>query len=357
MNGRLASLLALFVAVALGFGAGRTLGAEEEPEVTATTTTTTTVPEAAPSPIADSGPTLSDLVPGLDGPILIETSDPTQLLRWDPDEPAPVPVRNLPAGTDLTMDRAGRFQFLAMPGGRGQLLLGGLADTPPALFSDRMSHFPEFAEFDDALWFLEGDEVVAVTTWGDEQFRGPWKPEPPEGVVIDFESGPILEAADDSGAVIFWYYLPVDGEVVFARFFVSADGTIDLPSEPDTQVAGFNETHVLLRDDIGALVQVDKATGETSDVAYDGSCGRTLVNDDGIRASVCRGVAIILTDTPIIDTGSWNTGRWSATGQWFMATSGQQGKVLLIDMTTRIAHEIEVPVALQTTVVDIWSGA
>ena len=101
----------------------------------------------------------------------------------------------------------------------------------------------------------------------------------------------------------------------------------------------------------------DKATGETSDVAYDGSCGRTLVNDDGIRASVCRGVAIILTDTPIIDTGSWAAGRWSATGRWFMATSGQQGKVLLIDMTTRIAHEIEVPVALQTTVVDIWSGA
>ena len=48
MNGRLASLLALLVAVALGFGAGRTLGAEEEPPVTTTTTTTTTVPEAAP---------------------------------------------------------------------------------------------------------------------------------------------------------------------------------------------------------------------------------------------------------------------------------------------------------------------
>ncbi|NND85302.1 MAG: hypothetical protein HKN46_09165, partial [Acidimicrobiia bacterium] len=99
MTGRLASTLALLIAIAIGFGAGRTLGAEEESGATTTTTTTTTtpLPEAAPSPIVDTGPALSELVRGLDAPIYIETGDPTQLLRWDPDEPAPAPVRNLPA--------------------------------------------------------------------------------------------------------------------------------------------------------------------------------------------------------------------------------------------------------------------
>ena len=358
MNGRLASFLALLVALALGFGAGRTLGAEEPtPTTTSTTsTTTTTTPGVAPSPIADTGPTLSEFVPGFAAPLFIETADPTQLLRWDPDAPAPVPVRNLPAGSDLTMDRQGRLLFLVMPGGNGQLLLGGLADTPLSVHSDRMSHFPAFAEFDDTIWFLEGAEVVARATWGDERFRGPWKPEIPEGTEVEFESGPILEAADDSGAVVFWYYLPVDGEVVFTRTFISADGRVALPSEADTRVAGFSDTHVLLRDPIGALVEVDKVTGEVGEVAYDGSCGRTHTNADGVRASVCRGVAIVLSETPIVDTGSWGSGRWSATGRWFMGVSGNPGRALLIDTTTGVAHVVEIPAARQTTIVDIWSG-
>jgi hypothetical protein len=357
MNGRLASLLVLVLTLAAGFGVGRALGSDDTATTTTTTTTTTTVPEAATSPISDEGPSLAELVPGLDAPLYLETGDPTQLLRWDPDAPLPVPVRNLPAGSDLTMDGAGRFLFLAMPGGTGQLLLGGLADTPPLLFTESMSHFPALADFSDTFWFLEGDEAVAMTTWGDERHRGPWRPELGEDVVIDFESGPILEAADDSGAVVFWYYLPDGGEVVFTRSFVSADGTLSLPSEPDTQVAAFTETHIILRTDIGALIGVDKATGAVEDVEYDGSCGRTLVREDGTRASVCGGVAIILTDpAPIIDAGTWTEGRWSASGEWFMAVSARFGEVLLVDVAGGVAHTVAVPLAGQTTLLDVWSG-
>ena len=52
MNGRLASLLALLIAAALGFGAGRTLGAEEEPTPTTTTTTTSTTLPVVEGPVS-----------------------------------------------------------------------------------------------------------------------------------------------------------------------------------------------------------------------------------------------------------------------------------------------------------------
>lgn len=356
MTGRLASVLALVIALAAGFGTGRVLGSDGEAPSTTTSTssTTTTIPEVATSPLVDEGPTLAELVPGLDAPLYMETGGPTQLLRWDPDAPAPVPVRNLPAGTDLTMDRSGRFLFLAMPGGNGQLLLGGLADTPLTVFSDRMSRFPSFAEFTDVFWFLEGDDVVAVTTRGEERYRGPWRPELPDDFAPDFEGEPIIEAADDSGAVVSWWY--GTGETVFTRTYISVGGRIDLPSDPETRVVGFSDTHLALRTEMGGpLIEIDKATGEPGPVTHDASCGYTLTRHDGVRGSVCNGVAIVLTDPPLIDVGSWREAGWSGSGAWFMAVATRE--VLLIDVESGAAHTIEVPLAGQTRLLDIWSGA
>lgn len=361
MGSRFLSVGLLVASLAIGYGTGRALGPEGD-AATSPTTTTMSADAAPDSPTAEpqtarTRPTLGELVPDLDHPIYLETSNPTQLLRWDLDEPAPVPVRHIPAGHDIDMDRDARFVIIAMASDGGDLLLGGLAGTPLALLEQDVSSIAARSDFTDTFWYVRHDNLVAMNTRGEVLDR---RPMPDlslgEGEAIALGS-PVIALTDEAGVVLEQWHTLADGRVVVSRALIDDRGRTDLPGGENSFAAGMTPTTVFLRTREGALTTVDRATGDVSDAAYDGSCGPTHTTEEGLVAALCRGMVSVFFDTPLNHVGTWTSGRWSGSDRWFLAVGGYFGSVLLVDATAAEASVVSFELPAQTLVVDAWSGA
>ncbi len=361
MGSRLLSVGLLVASLAIGYGTGRALGPQED---TATPPTTTTL-SAAESPDSPNGeppaagtrPTLGELVPGLDHPLYLETANPTQLLRWDLDEPAPVPVRHIPAGRDLDMDRDARFVIVAMASDDGDLLLGGLAGTPLALLDEDVSSIAARSDFTDTFWFVRDDNLVAMNTRAEVLDRHPIPDlSLGEGEAMALGS-PVIALTDEAGIVVEQWHTLADGRVVVSRALIDDRGRTDLPGGENSFAAGLTPTTVFIRTREGALTIVDRATGKVIEAAYDGSCGPTHSTEKGLVAALCRGMVSVFFDPPLNHVGTWTSGRWSGSDRWFLAVGGYFGSVLLVDATTAEATVVAFELPAQTLVVDAWSGA
>ncbi len=363
MSSRLLSVGLLVVSMAIGFGVGRALGPDEAIEAPGSTIPTDDTSSAAqpnlPVSPGSTGPTLSELVPGITDPIFLETTNPTQLLRWDPDEPAPLPVRNIPAGHDLEMDRDARYVLVAIADEQGDLLLGGLAGSPLTLLGRDVGERPARSDFTDHFWFAQGGEFVEMNTRGEERMRVPIPDMTivAEGVDPTLFGSPTIALADEAGLVIEQWYAIADGPPMVRRVLLQQGTLIELPGGTNSFAVGMDETVVFLRSREGALTTVDRATGTTTSRDYDGTCGLTLTAPDGTMASVCRGMASVFLTEAVHEVGTWTSGRWSSSGKWFMAVGGYFGELLLIDGASGEVNVVRFSLTPQTLVTDIWSGA
>ncbi len=362
MSSRLLSTGLLVVTLTIGFGLGRALapdGGDAPPSTVDATDPDTSDRPLAPLTDRPTGPTLAELVPGLDQPIYMETANPTQLLRWDLDEPYPLPVRNIPAGHLLDMDRDARFVLVLIADGDAGLLLGGLAGTPLAVIGMGIDAVPTRTDFTDHFWFVQGEDLVQVNTRGEEtdRLRLPELAIATDGVEPTLFGSPTVALADEAGLILEQWYAIGEGPPAVRRVLLQSSGVLDLPGGENSFAAGMTGDTVFIRTREGVLTTVDRSTGEAAEADYDGTCGLTLVSADGIVASVCRGLASVFLDQSINHVGTWTTGRWSASGDWFMAVAGYFGELLLVEAATSDTSVLRFPLTPQTLLVDVWSGA
>ncbi len=360
MGNRTISMGLLVATFVVGLAVGRALAPDNDvdsatPDVSMPVSTATST-IAAP---ASTGPTLAELVPGLDHPIFLETANPTQLLRWDPDRPAPLPVKDIPSGVDLDMDRDARFVLVDLADQPGSILLGGLVGTPLDVLGAGIDQLATRTNFTDHFWFEQDGELVETTTRGEERSRVPIPDLSPPGPDVTPIGSPVIAFADEGGLVLEqWYTVGSEtGPVAVQRVLLQRGAVLDLPGGENSFLAGMSASAVFIRTREGALTSVDRVTGVATEASYDGSCGLTQATEDGVVASVCRGMVSVFLDETINRVGTWTSGRWSGSGRWFMAVGGYFGELLLIDRTTAEPIVVRFPLTQRTLVVDVWSGA
>lgn len=359
MSKRLLSVGLLVVTLAIGFGLGRALGADDSPT---TSTTSTTIPESAPPTTqprvepsdppdeeSTAAPVLGDLVPELSHPLLLETTNPTRLLRWNLSDAEPGPVNGLPPGSDLTLDRDARFVLVTASTGTNDVLVGGLLNTPLSVMAERVAGTPTWADFSDHFWFIQGNLLVRMDTRGTGTFF-----EIPTFFDLPSDRRTRIAVADDGGAVVELLAVEERSSVVVRRVLVQSTGMVELPTEDGGTVVGIDEEVVLVRGPGGSLTPVDRSTGLVLEDRYT-ACGVSYTEQ--VEATVCAGPQVLFLEDSY-EWNAWTSSRWSGSGRWFMAVGGDStGRVLLLDTVTREATVLEISLPDGSALVDIWSGA
>jgi hypothetical protein len=257
------------------------------------------------------------------------------------------------------MDRDARFVLVSIADEEADLLLGGLAGSPLAIIGRGIDGMPTRTDFTDHFWFIQGDDLVETNTRGEERLRLPL-PElalDTNGAEPTLFGSPTIAIADEGGLILEQWYAIGDGPPAVRRVLLQPSGALDLPGGENSFAVGMSVERVFIRTREGAMATVDRATGEVAEADYDGTCGLTLTSPEGILASVCRGMASVFLDQSINHVGTWTTGRWSASGKWFLAVGGYFGELLLVETDTSDTSVLRFPLTPQTLVVDVWSGA
>lgn len=356
MNKRLLSVGLLMVSLAIGFGLGRALGTDDTPPTT-TPPTTTTVPTTTPPTVESTdvpeeaetlAPVLAELVPELSRPLLLEVTNPTRLLRWDPSDPEPRPVTGLPPGSDLTMDRAARFLLTTISTGTSDVLVGGLLDTPLSILSEDLAATPAWADFSDQFWFIQGIYLVRMDIRGEAtHFELPQFPASSSG------GRTAIALADDDGAVIEQWHTE-GGSLVFKRVLIQTAEIVELLAREGSRVVGIDEEVIIIRQPEGDLTALDRSTGL---VLEDRSTTCGLSYTESLDTTVCAGAQLLFLEDSH-EWEAWTTSRWSGSGRWFMAVGGDSdGRVLLFDTETREVTVVEISLPDGSMLVDVWSGA